>query len=75
MNEAERQFNMIMTSDTTGIIACMIAEQTGQTPYEAFRSFIMSHTYRQFRNPKSYMNTWGPAPIVKEYLRTQKRIN
>lgn len=68
MNQAEREFNMIMTADTTGVIACMIAEQTGQTPYEAFRSFFTSDTYRQFRNPDSYMNNWGPAPIVKHYL-------
>lgn len=68
MDEAQREFNMIMTADTTGIIACMIATHTGQTPYEAFRSFIHSSTYREFRNPASFMNNWGPAQIVKEYL-------
>ncbi len=68
MNEAEREFNMIMTADTTGVIACMIAKQIGQTPYEAFRGFFNSNTYRKFRNPDSYMNNWGPGPIVKAYL-------
>lgn len=68
MNEHDRELNLILTADTTGVIACMIAERTGQTPYEAFRAFIKSDTYRQFRNPKSYVNDWGPGPVASHYL-------
>lgn len=75
MNKVERDFNTIMTSDTTGVIACMIAKQTGVTPYEAFRNFLTSDTYRQFRNPKSYKNNWGAAQIVKDYLQSVRPLD
>lgn len=75
MDNAEKDMNMILTADTTGIIACMIAKETGQTPLEAFKNFIKSYTYSLFRNPRCYMNNWGPAPIVKEYLREINNIH
>lgn len=75
MDNAEKELNMILTADTTGVIACMIAKETGQTPFEAFKGFIKSYTYSLFRNPRCYMNNWGPAPIVREYLREINNIH
>lgn len=69
MSEDDKELNIILTADTTGVIACMIAKHTGQSPYGAFRDFIKSETYRMFRNPKSYVNDWGPGPVAAHYLK------
>lgn len=69
MDACDKDLNLILTADTTGVIACMIAEHTGMRPYDAFRNFYKSETYRLFRNPDSFVNNWGPGPVTAAYLR------
>lgn len=68
MNDAERELNLILTCDTVGVIACTIARLTGQTPYEAWRDFMRSETYRLFRNPDCFVNNWGSAQVAEAFL-------
>lgn len=69
INEEAKDLNLILTADATGVIACMIAEHMGVTPYEAFKQFIQSRTYGLFRNPDCYVNNWGAAPVAAAFLK------
>ena len=49
-----------------------IADLLGIPPYEAFRRFIMSKTYANFRKPGSALSMCGDPAIVEEFLSENK---
>ena len=53
MSEKDKVLHRILTASQTGTIVCRIADLLGIPPYEAFRRFIMSKTYANFRKPGS----------------------
>lgn len=69
MSEKEKTLHRILTAAQTGTIVCRIAKILDITPYEAFRRFITSKTYDNFRNPASALSMCGDPAIVEEYLR------
>lgn len=67
-NERKKILNEILTSAQTGTIICRIAERLGIKPYDAFKSFIKSNTYRLFRNPDSSYSYLGDEAICQLFL-------
>lgn len=74
MTEEEKRkvFHDIVTARQTGIISCMIAERLGIEPYEAFRRFIRSYTYAQFRKPFEFYSTLGESTLANLFLQEQE---
>lgn len=69
MTENDKLLHRILTASQTGTIVCRLAERLAISPYEAFRRFIKSKTYANFRKPGSALSMWGDPAIVDEYLR------
>ncbi|WP_301197045.1 hypothetical protein [uncultured Duncaniella sp.] len=42
--------------------------------YDAFRRFIMSKTYANFRKPGSALSMCGDPAVVEEFLNESKQI-
>ncbi len=72
MSEKEKLLHRILTASQTGTIVCRIARTLGIPTYEAFRSFIMSKTYANFRKPGSALSMCGDPAIVEEFLSESK---
>lgn len=68
MSEDEKTLHWILTAAQTGTIVCRIAKVLNITPYEAFRRFIMSKTYANFRVAGSLLSMCGDPAIVEEFL-------
>ena len=68
MNEKEKVLHRILTATQTGTIVCRIAKTLGIPTYEAFRRFIMSKTYANFRVAGSAMSMCGDPAIVEEFI-------
>ena len=60
--------NEILTSSQTGTVVCRLASKMGISPYEAFRKFILSNTYRIFRIPDSTYSYLGDEAICQLFL-------
>ncbi len=73
MSEKEKLLHRILTASQTGTIVCRIAEMLGISTYEAFRRFIMSKTYANFRKPGSLLSMSGDPAIVEEFLNESKQ--
>ena len=58
----------ILTATQTGTIVCRIAQRLNIRPYEAFKKFIASNTYRIFRNPESTLSYMGDEAICQHFL-------
>lgn len=69
MSEQERVLHNILTATQAGTIIVRLAKTLNISTYEAFRRFMMSRTYAQFRTPGSIMSTLSDPAIVNEYLR------
>ncbi len=72
MSEKEKVLHRILTASQTGTIVCRIANILGITTYEAFRRFILSKTYANFRKPGSFLSMCGDPVIVDEFLNELK---
>ncbi len=72
MREKDRVLHHILTASQTGTIVCRIAKMLGIPTYEAFRRFIMSKTYANFRKPGSALSMCGDPAIVEEFLNESK---
>lgn len=68
MSEKEKILHRILTASQTGTIVCRIAKLLGISTYEAFRRFIMSKTYANFRKPGSALSMCGDPAVVEEFL-------
>lgn len=68
MTEKELILHRILTSMQTGTIVCRLAETLCIPTYEAFKRFIRSKTYANFRTPGSALSMCGDPAIVKEFL-------
>ena len=68
MSEHEKILHRILTAAQTGTIVCRIARVLNIPPYEAFRRFISSKTYANFRIAGSVMSMCGDPAIVEEFL-------
>ena len=67
-SEKKKILNEILTASQTGTIVCRIAARLNIKPYEAFKDFIKSNTYRLFRNPESTYSFLGDEAICQLYL-------
>ena len=67
-NDKKKVLNEILTAAQTGTIVCRIAYRLKIKPYDAFRNFIKSNTYRLFRNPESSYSYLGDEAICQLYL-------
>lgn len=67
-DEKKKILNEILTVSQTGTIVCRIADQLKITPYDAFKNFIKSNTYRLFRTPDSSYSYLGDEAICQLYL-------
>lgn len=72
MSEKERELHRILTATQTGTIVCLIARTLGIPTYEAFRRFIKSKTYANFRVAGSALSMCGDPAIVEEFLSESK---
>lgn len=72
MSEKERELHRILTATQTGTIVCLIARTLGISTYEAFRRFIKSKTYANFRVAGSALSMCGDPAIVEEFLSESK---
>lgn len=68
MSEKEKKLHRILTATQTGTIVCRIASTLGISSYEAFRQFLLSHTYSNFRKPNSALSMCGDPAIVEEFF-------
>lgn len=68
MSEKEKVLHRILTATQTGTIVCRIAETLGIPTYEAFRRFIKSKTYANFRIAGSALSMCGDPAIVEEFI-------
>jgi len=68
MNENDKVLHRILTATQTGTIVCRIARTLDIPTYEAFRRFIMSKTYANFRVAGSALSMWGDPAIVEEFI-------
>lgn len=73
MNE-DIELHRILTTSQTGTIVCRIAKILEIPTYEAFRRFIMSKTYANFRKPGSVLSMCGDPAVVQEFLRENKHV-
>lgn len=67
-DEKKKILNEILTASQTGTIVCRIADRLKIKPYDAFRNFIKSNTYKIFRNPESSYSYLGDEAICQLYL-------
>lgn len=67
-DEKKKILNEILTVSQTGTIVCRIADRLKITPYDAFKNFIKSNTYRLFRTPDSSYSYLGDEAICQLYL-------
>lgn len=72
MSEKEKMLHRILTASQTGTIVCRIAKTLDIPSYEAFRRFIISKTYANFRKPGSALSMCGDPAIVEEFIRESK---
>lgn len=72
MSDKERVLHRILTASQTGTIVCQIAKMLDIPTYEAFRRFILSKTYANFRKPGSILSMCGDPAIVEEFLNESK---
>lgn len=72
MSEKDKVLHRILTATQTGTIVCRIAKMLGIPTYEAFRRFIMSKTYANFRKHGSVLSMCGDLAIVEEFIRETK---
>lgn len=68
MSEKEKILHKILTATQTGTIVCRIARVLDIPTYEAFRRFIKSKTYANFRLAGSALSMCGDPAIVDEFL-------
>lgn len=68
MSEQEKMLHRILTASQTGTIVCRIAQRLNISPYEAFKRFIKSKTYANFRMPGSALSMCGDPAITEEFL-------
>ena len=68
MSEKEKILHKILTSAQTGTIVCRIAKVLNIPTYEAFKRFIKSKTYANFRVAGSALSMCGDPAIVEELL-------
>lgn len=68
MSDKDKLLHQILTASQTGTIVCRIARTLNIPLYEAFRRFITSKTYANFRRPGSLLSYWGDPAIVQEFL-------
>lgn len=68
MSEKEITLHRILTATQTGTIVCRIARELEIPVYEAFRRFIKSKTYANFRIAGSALSMCGDPAIVEEFL-------
>lgn len=68
MSEKEKVLHSILTAAQTGTIVCRIAKVLDIPTYEAFRRFIKSKTYANFRMAGSALSMCGDPAIVEEFL-------
>lgn len=69
MSEKEKLLHSILTATQTGTIVCHIAKVMKITSYEAFRRFIKSKTYANFRVAGSALSMCGDPAIVEEFIK------
>ena len=69
MSEKDKMLHRILTATQTGTIVCRIAKTLGIPTYEAFRRFIVSKTYANFRKPGSVLSMCGDPAVVEEFIR------
>ncbi len=69
MTKKDKLLHQILTASQTGTIVCRIARQLNIPVYEAFRRFIRSKTYANFRQPNSALSYCGDPAIVEEFLK------
>lgn len=72
MSENEKVLHRILTAAQTGTIVCRIAKVLDIPVYEAFRRFIKSKTYANFRMPGSALSMCGDPAIVGEFIAENK---
>lgn len=72
MSEKEKILHRILTATQTGTIVCRIAKVLDIAPYEAFKRFIKSKTYANFRMAGSALSMCGDPAIVEEFIRETK---
>lgn len=68
MSEKDKVLHRILTATQTGTIVCRIAKALDISSYEAFKRFIMSKTYANFRIAGSALSMCGDPAIVDEFL-------
>lgn len=72
MSEKDKMLHRILTATQTGTIVCLIAKTLGIPSYEAFRRFINSKTYANFRVAGSALSMCGDPAIVEEFIQESK---
>lgn len=72
MSEKEKVLHRILTATQTGTIVCRIANVLDIPAYEAFKRFIKSNTYANFRIAGSALSMCGDPAIVEEFIREIK---
>lgn len=72
MSEQDKVLHRILTATQTGTLVCRIAKTLGIPTYEAFRRFIMSKTYANFRKLGSVLSMCGDPALVEEFVRESK---
>ncbi|MCM1484497.1 MAG: hypothetical protein NC043_09185 [Muribaculaceae bacterium] len=68
MSEKDKVLHRILTATQTGTIVCRIAKVLNIPSYEAFKRFIKSKTYANFRVAGSALSMCGDPAIVEEFL-------
>ena len=68
MSEKDKILHRILTATQTGTIVCRIAKVLNISSYEAFKRFIRSKTYANFRIAGSALSMCGDPAIVDEFL-------
>lgn len=75
MSDEQKMLHRILTATQTGTIVCRIARVLDISTYEAFRRFIKSNTYANFRKADSALSMWGDPAIVAEFLSENPATN
>lgn len=68
MSGKEKTLHQILTASQTGTIVCRIAKMLDIPVYEAFRRFLKSKTYANFRIPGSALSMCGDPAIAEEFI-------
>ena len=72
MSDNEKMLHSILTATQAGTIICRIAKMLDIPTYEAFKHFILSKTYANFRVAGSALSMCGDPAVVEEFIKETK---